>query len=65
MASILQGMESNELNRMKITKDSLNKWAVFTTNFSANRNYDVKALAESMAVMDAEADFTAIYKRYS
>ena len=42
MTSILQGMQTNEQNRMIIIKDSLNKFAVFITNLCANRNYDCK-----------------------
>eukprot|EP01083_Nonionella_stella_P239732 838776_1 len=56
MTSILQGMQSNEFNRMSTTKDCLNKWAVFITNLCANRNYDVKNLAESMALINIDAD---------
>ena len=56
MTSILQGMQSNEYNRMNTTKDSLNKWAVFITNLCANRNYDVKNLAESMSLINIQSD---------
>eukprot|EP00485_Elphidium_margaritaceum_P001675 CAMPEP_0202691314 /NCGR_PEP_ID=MMETSP1385-20130828/6063_1 /ASSEMBLY_ACC=CAM_ASM_000861 /TAXON_ID=933848 /ORGANISM="Elphidium margaritaceum" /LENGTH=836 /DNA_ID=CAMNT_0049346699 /DNA_START=32 /DNA_END=2542 /DNA_ORIENTATION=+ len=56
MTGMLQGMQSNEANRMANIQDSLNKWAVFTTNLCANRNYDCKSLAESMALMDPSRD---------
>ena len=56
MTNILQGMQSNEFNRMTTSKDSMNKWAVFVTNLCANRNYDVKNLAESMSLIDIDKD---------
>jgi len=56
MTAVVQGMQENEYNRLATTKDSLNKWAVFITNLCANRNYDVKSLAQSMALIDADKD---------
>ena len=56
MTSILQGMQTNEQNRMKIIKDSLNKFAVFITNLCANRNYDCKNLAQSMSQINIDND---------
>ena len=62
MTAILQGMQTNEYNRMKIIKDSLNKLAVFITNLCANRNYDCKNLAESMSLINIEKDLQIFIK---
>lgn len=56
MTKIFQGMQSNEQKRLKTIADSLQKWAVFVTNLSANRNYDVKTLAQDMSSVDADLD---------
>ncbi len=62
MTVILQGMQSNEYNRMRTTKDSLNEWAVFVTNLCANRNYDVKNLAKSMSMIHIDNDVQIFIK---
>ena len=62
MTSILQGMQTNEQNRMEIIKDSLNKFAVFITNLCANRNYDCKNLAQSMSQINIDNDLQIFIK---
>jgi len=62
MTTILQGMQLNEDNRLQTLQDCLNKWAIFITNLTANRNYDVKHLADVMVSMDAKEDLQSFMK---
>eukprot|EP01083_Nonionella_stella_P111998 328933_1 len=52
----LQSMESNEYKRMNTLRDALINWSAFITNLCANRSYDIKDLAESMACINVEED---------
>ena len=56
MTTVLQGMESNEEARLNALGDSLRKWAVFVTNLTANRSYDVQSLAQTMAQINVKGD---------
>ncbi|ETO34081.1 hypothetical protein RFI_03015 [Reticulomyxa filosa] len=56
---ILQGMEANEFSRLQAVGDCLRKWAVFTTNVCANRNYDIQSLAQVMSLVKPEQDLQA------
>ncbi len=62
MTSVLQGMESNEAARLQTVGDCLRKWAVFITNFSANRSYDIRHLAEVMANVSTGDDIQTFMK---
>lgn len=62
MTSTLRSMESNEYKRMNALRDGLTNWSAFITNYCANRSYDIRFLAESMAQMDPEADLQVFMK---
>ena len=62
MTTVLQGMQSNEEARLNALSDALTKWAVFVTNLTANRNYDVKSLAETMSQISVKGDLQAFMR---
>ena len=48
-------MQSNETCRINAMCDGLTKYAVFITNFIANRQYDIKTLGDTMSSINADA----------
>eukprot|EP01084_Bolivina_argentea_P097870 175927_1 len=52
----LVNIQMIEFKRMSQLKDALTKWAAFSTNFCANRNYDIRHLTDSMSLINIEKD---------
>eukprot|EP01084_Bolivina_argentea_P139285 245045_1 len=62
MRVTLQNMESNEYKRMNSMRDAFINWSAFTTNYCANRSYDIKDLANSMSLINIENDLQIFMK---
>eukprot|EP01084_Bolivina_argentea_P284382 487385_1 len=62
MTLTLQNMESNEYKRMNSMRDAFINWSAFTTNYCANRSYDISYLANSMSLITIENDLQTFMK---
>jgi len=58
----LNNIEIHETERIKCIHDALTKWAVFITNLSANRNYDVKTLAKQVSICNYNDNIQILIK---
>eukprot|EP01084_Bolivina_argentea_P139286 245046_1 len=62
MRLTLQNMELNEYKRMNSMRDAFINWSAFTTNYCANRSYDISDLANSMSLINIENDLQIFIK---